>query len=160
MTLYEINKQIESLIDEETGEIAEGNAYDQLEMMRNEKLENIALYIKNLGAEADALKTEIKNLQERKAKAEKKVDSLKALLCRELNGSKFETPRCAISFRKSLSADIEDEKKFMDWAMTNGDEYLRYKEPEINKDLLRRALMAGEEIPFTKLSEKNSVQIK
>ena len=161
MTLYEINKQIEALIDPETGEIAEGNAFDQLEMMRDEKLENIALWIKDLSAEEDAIAKEISNLKERKEKAAKKQESLKTLLLRELNGQKFSTPRCAISFRRSQKVEV-DEEQFLKWALEEdyGDEYLRFKLPEIDKQLLKERLKDGVEIPYARLTENTSVQIK
>lgn len=41
MTLYEINQNILSLIDEETGEIADVVAFEALLGAKDEKLENI-----------------------------------------------------------------------------------------------------------------------
>ena len=62
MTLYEINAELLALleqVDEETGELTCG--LDQLEALsiaRDEKLEGLALYCKNLSAEADAIRLE------------------------------------------------------------------------------------------------------
>lgn len=50
MTLYEINQTILSLIDEETGEILDEDQLERLNIAKEEKRENIALYIKNLRA--------------------------------------------------------------------------------------------------------------
>ena len=53
-TLYEIDESIKALIDEETGEIADFEAFEALNLERDAKLENIALYIKDLKADAEA----------------------------------------------------------------------------------------------------------
>ena len=59
MTLFEINEQIQKAIelgfDPETGEILDASALEQLQIDRDEKIENICLYIKDLTAEAKAL---------------------------------------------------------------------------------------------------------
>ena len=56
MNLYEINAEIMACVDEETGEIIDTVKLDQLQMVFGEKVEGIALYIKNLAAEAAAIK--------------------------------------------------------------------------------------------------------
>ena len=56
MTLWEINdnirKAIEQGFDEETGEIFDASDLEALQIQRDEKIESIALYIKDLTAEA------------------------------------------------------------------------------------------------------------
>ena len=54
MNLYEIDAAITALVDPETGEISDFDAFDQLSMARDQKIENIALYYKNLVADAAA----------------------------------------------------------------------------------------------------------
>ena len=58
MSLYTINQQILECIDLSTGEILDTAAFDQLQMERDEKIENIALWIKSLKADALAYKNE------------------------------------------------------------------------------------------------------
>lgn len=158
MTLYEIDEKIRNLIDEETGEILDPNALDNLEMARDEKLENIALYCKDLDAEAKAIADEIKNLQQRKATAEKKYESLKGLLKYALNGQTFKTARVNISYRKTSSVQVDDE--FVKWAMMNGDQYLIYDEPRVSKTEIKEAIKNGIEVPYAHIEEKQSIQIK
>ena len=52
MNLFEIENEIMNCWDQETGEILDSDRLDQLEMERDTKIENIALYIKNLTADA------------------------------------------------------------------------------------------------------------
>lgn len=69
MTLYDINSQILDFmnnieIDEETGEIlTDMSLLDQLQVAHDEKIENIACYIKSVEAECDAIKRKKSTLQ-------------------------------------------------------------------------------------------------
>ena len=71
MTLWEVDKRIRDIlengmhIDEETGEVLLPEDLDSLNIERDEKIEGIALYVKNLKAEADAIHTEIYRLKDR-----------------------------------------------------------------------------------------------
>ena len=56
-SLYEIEEQILNCVDLETGEIIDEEALANLSMERDTKVENIALWIKNLLAEAKKRKT-------------------------------------------------------------------------------------------------------
>ena len=75
MTLYEINQQIQKAIelgfDPETGEILDDSALQQLEIDRDEKVENICLFIKDLRAEATALDAEKKAMDDRNNAAQR-----------------------------------------------------------------------------------------
>ena len=84
MTLYEINKQMEELlsmiINPHTGEITEPDALSDIQMKREDKLEAIALIIKNNAAEAGLNRAEENGLAKRKHKDEKTDERLKNLL--------------------------------------------------------------------------------
>ena len=107
MKLYEINGELEKLIDSETGEIANIEAFEQLSMERETKLENIALWIKNLDSDATAIKAEEKALAARRQTMENRADGLKDYLALMMgDGEKLETPRVKLSWRKSESVKI------------------------------------------------------
>ena len=63
MNLYEIDQEIMNCVDMETGEIIDPARLDELQMDRDIKIENIACWIKNLYADAEAFKTEKQSLQ-------------------------------------------------------------------------------------------------
>ena len=65
MSIYDIDKSIVALMDMETGEITDEQAFDQLQMARDEKIENIGCYLKDSLAEAKAIKEEEDNLAAR-----------------------------------------------------------------------------------------------
>lgn len=163
MNVYEINQQIEDFVkantDEETGELINFENYLNLQMERNAKIENTALYYKNLVSDAKALKGEIDTLLARKKRTEKKAENLLKLLDYALAGSKFATPKCEIKYRKSKALAIDDETKFIEWARENRDDLLRYKEPEIAKSEITRAIKSGDTIPGAQIVERNNIGV-
>jgi hypothetical protein len=163
MNLYQINQEIESLINEETGEITDLEKLQQLNIDKDVKIENIALFIKNLEAETMALDSEIKNLQERKSSKNKKVDSLKKYLSTFMqseNKTKFETPKVKLDFRKSTALKIEDEEVLMLHLEAKIPELLKTK---VTKSVDKKGLkefLKTEEINGCYLEEKQNLQIK
>lgn len=157
MTLYEIDKALmdfEFEIDEETGEILNAADLDELNLAREQKIENIGLYIKNLEAEKEAVKHEKDNFADRQKRLEKKIESLKGYLTYALDGQKFSTPKVAVSFRKSESVLVKDK-----WLIP--DSYMNLsvvREP--NKTAIKNALKRGEEINGVELLEKRNISIK
>lgn len=160
MNLYEISNAIveayNSAIDAETGEIIDEAALaalDALEMARDEKVENIACWIKDINAEAAAIKTEKQALAARQAAAERKAESLKRYVQNALAGETFKSAKVAISYRKSESVQIAEGAMLPE-------KYLTYVEPTPNKVELKKALKAGEIIEGATLVTNSNMQIK
>lgn len=141
MSIYDIDSAIVSLIDEETGEISDEEAFDALQMERDVKVENIGLYFKDLAAEAKAIKEEEASLAARRKSVENKAERLKKLLAYALQGQKFSSPRLKVSYRKSSTVELKD--GFIDWASENADDLLTYSEPKPNKTLIKAAIKDG-----------------
>lgn len=161
MTLYEINQAILDTIDPETGEIIDVEKLSELQMEREQKLEGVALWVKNLNAEAEAYKAEKEAFAEREKAAKNKAESLKKWLAYALNGEKMSTPKVAINFRKSESVEIEDEERVITFAQKNGrDDLLSYKAPTVNKSAIKAVIKTGKQIPGAVLVEKQNIQIK
>ena len=115
MNIYEIDNAMFSLIDEETGEIKDYEAFEELQIQKEEKIENTALWYKNLVAESKAIREEEKALAERRKSLEHRAESLKNFVNQALQGNKFSTSKVAISYRKSTAVEVDDE--FIDYAM-------------------------------------------
>ena len=141
MTLYEIDSAITSLVDDETGEISDEEAFDQLQMARDAKIENIGLYLKDLQAEAKAIKDEEAALAARRKSAEAKVERLKNLLDYALRGAKFSTPRLKVSYRKSQTVEVSD--GFVAWADEHRPDLLTYSDPKPSKTAIKDAIKHG-----------------
>ena len=155
MNIYEIEQAILDLIDPETGEIKDFETLEALGISRSEKIENIALWIKNLNAEAKAIREEEKALADRRRVAENKAESLQRYLDRILDGNKFSTPRVAISYHKSKAVEIADEDAFIKSGI-----YLVPQDPKIDKKAISEALKSGAVIAGAEWVERNNIQIK
>ena len=161
MTLYEIDQKMQSLVDPETGELMDYEAFAALQMDREKKIENMALWVKDLSAEAKAIKEEEDNLRDRRRGMENKAERLKTYLSIALGGEKFQTARCAVSFRKTASVQIDDQDNLIRWLEQNGyDDCLKYKEPEVSKTELGKLMKAGTPVPFAYIKESQSVGVK
>lgn len=169
MSLYDIDRKIaeliengysEECIDAETGEFLEGKVEEllsQYECDRAVKIENIALYIKNLTAEAEAIKQEEKKLADRRKAKENRAARLEEYLANSLlanDETKFESAKCSLSFRKSVKVIITDEKNLPV-------DYVKQKiEYTADKTKIKKDLQSGKEIPGAVLEEKQNLQIK
>jgi len=162
MKLYEINGELEKLIDPETGEIADFELFEHFGMERTAKIENIALWIKNLDSDAESIRAEEKNLKARRVSAENNAERLREFLTSMLSdGEKFETSRVKLSWRKSESVKILiPEDDFIAWAKTIRPDVLRFEEPTINRTAIKKMLNAGEEITAATILQSNNLQIK
>lgn len=157
MNLYEIKqefeKAIEECVDMETGEIINPTRLDELNMVLTDKRENVALYIKNLSAEAKAIDEEAKNLTNRKRVLNNKVEGLKKYLADNLEGHKFETAKVVVSFRKSEQLEINSIEHIPT-------EYLISQEPKIDKVALKKLIKQGAVINGVQIITKQNIQIK
>ena len=162
MNLFEINSAIENFdfqVDEETGEILNISDLDNLELEKNTKIENIALFIKNLKANEKALDDEYKAMYARKKATVNKRQSLEKYLAKALDCNKFETPKCKLSFRKSTQVDVDED--FINWALKNRPELVKTDivQKPIKKDIMK-ALKDNEELEHCSLRYENNLQIK
>lgn len=116
MKLYEINQEINSLVDEETGEITDIARFQELQLKEQDKLEAIATILKNNDVDVKALKEEAKVLLERAKVIENKNANTKAFLSNymlEHGIKKITTPKCVLRFTKSSKVIIDDEDNFI-----------------------------------------------
>ena len=160
--LYDIDAAILACVDQETGEILDPEKLDALQMEREQKLEGVALWVKDLKAEAEAVKAEADKLTARKKAVENKIDGLKQWLLYALNGEKLKTARCNVYQTHTQKVVIDDEKALVDMLMTSpfGEKFLRVKEPEIDKNALKDSMKQGYEYEFAHLEQTESVVIK
>ena len=152
MNLYEINKAMQECINLETGEI-DLELFEKLQLAKDEKIENVALWIKNISSDVEGMENEKKAFEERIKAAKNKVIALKAYLEMALNGEKFQTAKCSITFRKSKSVTVLDVSKL-------DKDYLKYADPTPDKTAIKKAIESGVTIAGASLVENLNVQIK
>ena len=158
MKLYEIDNAILDCIDLETGEVIDTEKLDALNMERDAKIENVACWIKDLRAENEAIKSEKQKLDSRRKVNDNKIESLMGWLNYALNGTKFKTGKCAISFRNTESVEVTEEG--LEALMKEHDELLTYKAPEPNKTAIKQALKDGLTVAGVELVRNTNVIIK
>lgn len=160
--LYEIDQEILECVDMESGEILDSDRLTALQMERDRKLEGVALWVKDLKAEAAAVKEEADKLTARKKALDNKIDSIKNWLLHALDGERLKTPRCNVYQTHSQRVSIADEPKLISFLQTlnDPDKFLRFKDPELRKDEIKKALKDGTIIPGAELEETESVVIK
>lgn len=154
-TLYELDKQIAEFqfeVDVETGEILNADELESIELERDTKIENIALWIKNLNSDIEAYKKERDSFAEKARVAGNKLESLKGYLNYALNGDKFKSDRVNISYRKSEVVELAHD--------FNDPRFLVPQEPKIDKAGVKKALKDGEDIKGAMLIERQNIQIK
>lgn len=160
MKLYEIDQQLESLVDPETGELLDFEVFERLQMERVRKIEGMALWYKDMAAEAAAIKEEAEKLNTRRKRLESQAERLKAYIGLILNGEKFSTPRCSVSFRKSEALEVSDPDALIRWAEQSGHvDCIRYRPPEIAKQKVTELLKGGKQVPFVHINQKKNVRI-
>ena len=163
MTIYEIDERIAELVDPETGELLDYEAFAALQMEREAKIENMALWYKDLIADAKKIREEEKALAERRKSAEAKAERLKGYLDTALAGESYKSAKVAVTYRKSTALEIapEDESTVIEKLETCGlDNCLVYTAPRISKTELTKALKSGAVVPGAELVERNNIQVR
>lgn len=155
MTLYEIDSAILDCIDQETGEIIDSDKLTALNMERDKKISNVACWIKDLKAEAEALKTEKQNLAKRQQVCENKAESLKNWLMYALNGEKYKDSRCNIGYRKSTSVNFG-----INFDFNTLPEDLKKITVEPKKNEIKAAIKDGLQIDGVTLEETNNLIVQ
>lgn len=161
MKLYKIEQglraliegTLEKIVDMETGEVFTVDNLENLQLVKEEKLEGCAVVYKELKADAEALANEIKTLQERKNRILKKQEWLADYMAMALNGEKLKTPKCTISYRKSESVELTGNIEEVP------SEYCKTK-VELDKTAVKKAIKEGIEVPGCSLIAKMNMQVK
>lgn len=161
MNLYWVDNAIYKLYDEfvdpETGELTDPDAfaerYAELEISREEIIENTLLLYKNCVSDAEAIAAEIKTLKARQAALEKRADRLKADASDALNGEKFQTAKVAVSWCKSTAAEVDESLCPVEYITTK-------VTTAPDKKAITAALKAGQEIPGCKLVERVNMSVR
>ena len=171
MQLYKLTDEYNRFVEAvDNGEIPEEAILDTLDAIGGEidqKAESIALIIKNLRAEAEAIKNEEAKLKERREAKEREAERIKFYLSSCMQTAdirKLETPTVRISFRRTESVEIEEGKEadFVKWAQSTGREDLISVKTEVKpvKAAIKDLIKAGDTVAFCSIKEKQNIQIQ
>ncbi len=162
--LFQIDEQLRRCVklesgdfaDTETGEVIDVEAIEALEMERDKKLRNLGCWYLDLEAEVVALKSIVKKYQARIKSNESNMERIKGYTSRFLNGEKWKCTDCRYQWRESEAVELNDGVTIKDLPK----EYWRFKEPEINREMIKKELKAGKEVVGCKLVKRNNMSIK
>jgi len=162
-SLYDINSalldaiakaEIEATENDGIIEDATAEILDTLEMEREEKITNTALYIKNLDAEAVSIKAEEKKLKDRRTIVENKSQLIKEWLKFNLHGESRTAGNYKISYRKSKAVSIENQDllpvKFLNTKVVSTPD----------KTAIKKAILGGAVVKGAIVIEKQNMEVK
>jgi hypothetical protein len=158
MTIYDIDSAIAALVDPETGELGDYEAFQRLQLAWEAKIENLALLYKETRATAEAIKAEADRLLQRRRVLEHNMRRMQEYLALVLDGEKFSSPRCTVSYRRSEGTETDPE--FIDWAREHRPELLMEQQPKIDTQQLKRELKDGLACDYARLVERQNVQVR
>ena len=142
--------------------------FDTLDAIEGEfdiKAENIACFIKQLEGDLELIKKQKAAFERRRKVKENQLERMKDYLLECMNKTKrtkIDMPKAKITVKNNAeSAKFDSEKDFINMCVSKGlDDYLRYKDPEINKTTVKSALKSGQIIPGARLGRTQSLVIK
>ena len=178
-TLFEIEQSMYNLlnygIDDETGEVIQSEEefnklYDSIQLDINTKLDNTNCLCKILNGEIDVIDKEIERLQKEKKKRERTIEFLSKrvdyfirkqfidengnLDGDKLNKFKLDLPHSKISYRKSESLNIIDEK------MIPKDYYKEKVEWSIDKRKIKDAIKNNINVSGCELKTNYNIKVE
>lgn len=161
MSLYTITGNLLAVIeggmvvDNNSGEILfDSDNLEELEGEYLDKLEACGIYCKNEQSEIDAIKAEEQALAKRRRVKENKVKRLKEYMLTSMDATetkKLDTPKVAITTRRSKRVVIDDESKIPD--------VFTIVKRSVDKTLVRDALKTGN-VDGAHMEENVSLQLK
>ena len=140
--LYEIDNDILSCVDEETGEVDE-KRLNELTAERERKIEGVALWVKELTYDVEMYKAESNRIKTLRDRVEKTIESLKRWLVFATDGEKYHSEKVDVTFRKSKQLVISEDA-FIPPTYTKIQKSV--DKARLKKDILNGMTLAGVEI--------------
>lgn len=163
--IYQLDQQFQSaldlfeqgfteVVDTESGEIKSLVEYmEELQATKQEKIDNLAKYVKNTTTFIADLKQAKKELDERIKAKQARLDNAMEYLKEVTNGKKIETVDYVISYRKSEAVEIKE-------GASIPKEFLIPQEPKADKKALKKAMKNGAVFEGISLVEKVNMSVK
>lgn len=162
-SLYQLTDQYRQLLTLDAEEVPEEVMRDTLEALTGdiqEKSTNVAMYMRNLEAAADAIDDAAKAMKERAAKVRKRADSIRAYLLHNMQAcgiTKIESPHFSLAVQKNPAAVVVfDEGQVPEKFMVQKPP----PPPQLDKVAIKAAIQAGEEVPGCKLEQGVRLAVK
>ena len=166
MKLYELAEnyaEVQRMMDDPEADLdAVKDTLDALSEAFDEKVDQLASMYKDFVSDAAALDEESKKLKQRADNKKKRAEWIKGYIQAQMtsmNRKKVETARNIVTI-PAPRASVELDDRFVEWAMTNAEDMLRYKQPEPDKTKILQALKDGVIMDHVALKYNTSTIIK
>lgn len=164
MTLYELTNDYINLLalaeDPDTDPEVLADTLEGLAGQLEDKADNYAKVIRQIESDVNGLKAEIERLQARKTAAQNNIDRMKANLEQMMiatDKTKFKTELFSFGIQKNPAKVVMDEQ----YIENVPEEYLKYKDPEIDRKKIAEDLKAGKDLNgIAHLEQSESLRIR
>ena len=164
MTLYELTNDYINLLalaeDPDTDPEVLADTLEGLDGQLEDKADNYAKVIRQIESDVNGLKAEIERLQARKTAAQNNIDRMKANLEQMMiatDKTKFKTELFSFGIQKNPVKVVMDEQ----YIENVPEEYLKYKDPEIDRKKIAEDLKAGKDLNgIAHLEQSESLRIR
>ena len=164
MTLYELTNDYINLLalaeDPDTDPEVLADTLEGLDGQLEDKADNYAKVIRQIESDVNGLKAEIERLQARKTAAQNNIDRMKANLEQMMiatDKTKFKTELFSFGIQKNPAKVVMDEQ----YIENVPEEYLKYKDPEIDRKKIAEDLRAGKDLGgIAHLEQSESLRIR
>ena len=164
MTLYELTNDYINLLalaeDPDTDPEVLADTLEGLDGQLEDKADNYAKVIRQIESDVNGLKAEIERLQARKTAAQNNIDRMKANLEQMMiatDKTKFKTELFSFGIQKNPAKVVMDEQ----YIENVPKEYLKYKDPEIDRKKIAEDLKAGKDLNgIAHLEQSESLRIR
>ena len=147
----------EITVDPETGEVTGFERFDALVIDTEAKIVNCGLAMRHFDDMTDDIDKEIKRLRKRKEviqKASERMQTRMLAAMRVMDTKKISSAILTVTARKSSCVDIYDQSQL-------DPRFFKTKEVKtVSKDLIEKALKAGEDVQGARIKENFSIQLR
>ena len=162
-SIYELTQGIQMLLDlMEEGTMDEDTLKDALMNSKEElaiKLENYCKFIKNLESDIAGLKEEEKRLASKRKTMENTIERAKEAMTYAMEAADMEKVKGTL-FTITIQANPEKVVMETEDVSSIPADYLRMKDPEIDKAKIKEDLKAGVELSFAHLEKSRGMRIR
>lgn len=165
--LYEINADIEKLLDEhatiamgengvdtETGEVFNlAERLNALTVEKNEKIKSVVVYLDDLNGKLESIREKLKSYNKIRESLENEIEGLSNYLVFATDKKGFEDNDIMLRIKETKCCDIVDETKIPP------EYFVSVVERKVSKSAINKAFKAGEEVPGAEWKTNYKIKI-
>nr|DAJ44854.1 MAG TPA: resistance protein [Caudoviricetes sp.] len=165
--LYEINSDIERLLDEDATIKAEGNGIDvetgevfnwedrlnSLQVEKSEKIKSVITYVDNLTALLDHTTEKKKSIEAKETSLKKQIDGLEKWLLYATDNQGFADEDIEMKVKQTKRCNVVDE------TLIPPEYFVSITERKLSKAAINKAFKAGKEVPGAEYSTNYKITI-